>query len=150
MCVINTKKKTVQLCLLKFDILSGLQTSALNLFNSALEEDWQEFFKKIWPTLNKIVILPFLFGHFGPKFGLQFLFREFYLYQMLGIVASYPSMEFLGKLMNLTYENGNKCSFGPNFGFFGTNLVPKIFLRFISTRCYTLLQAIIVWNFREN
>ena len=69
---------------------------------------------------------------------------------MLGIVASYPSMEFLGKLMNLTYENGNKCSFGPDFGFFGRNLVSKNFLSFISTRCDALLQAIIVWNFRES
>ena len=42
--------------------------------------------------------------------------------------------------MNQTWENGKK---NPNFG-------PKIFfMGFTSIRCYTLLQAIIICNFKE-
>ena len=37
----------------------------------------------------------------------QFLF-DFYLYYMLYIVASYHCMQFQGKLMNQTWENGEK------------------------------------------
>ena len=51
--------------------------------------------------------------------------------------------------MNQTLENGKK----PNFGLhFGPNLVPIFFFffDFISTRCYTLLEAIIVCIFKEN
>ena len=34
---------------------------------------------------------------------------------------------------------------------FGPNVVPKnLFVGFTSTRCYALLQAIIVCNFKEN
>ena len=35
---------------------------------------------------------------------------------MLDIVASYQCMQFQGKLMNQTWENGKKPSFEPNFG----------------------------------
>ena len=49
--------------------------------------------------------------------------------------------------MNQTWENGKK----PNFAPFGLNLGPQIFFEdFTSTRCYTLLQAIIVYYFKEN
>ena len=48
---------------------------------------------------------------------------------MLDIVASYHCMQFQGKLMNQTWENGKKSSFEPNFGPFGPNLDPKIFFR---------------------
>ena len=37
----------------------------------------------------------------------QFLF-DFYLYYMLYIVASYHCMQFQGKLMKQTWENGEK------------------------------------------
>ena len=44
-----------------------------------------------------------------------------------------------------------KTSFGPNFGPFDPNLGTKnFFVDSISARCYTLLQAIIVCNFKEN
>ena len=39
---------------------------------------------------------------------------------MLYIVASYHSMQFQGKLMNQTLENGKKTSFRHNFGPFGS------------------------------
>ena len=35
---------------------------------------------------------------------------------MLDIVASYHFMQFQGKLMNQTFENGKKPSFGSDFG----------------------------------
>ena len=39
-------------------------------------------------------------------------------------------MQFKGKLMNQTWENGKKNNFGPDFGLgFGRNLVPTIFFR---------------------
>ena len=44
----------------------------------------------------------------GPNLGNHIFFRGFYLYKMLDIIASYHSMEFQGKLMNQTWENGKK------------------------------------------
>ena len=46
---------------------------------------------------------------------------------MLGIVASYHCMQFQGKLMNQTWKNSKKPSFGSNFCQFGPNLGAKIF-----------------------
>ena len=40
---------------------------------------------------------------------------------MLEIVGSYYCMQFQGKLMNQTLENGKKTSFGPDFGPFSAN-----------------------------
>ena len=57
--------------------------------------------------------------------GTQIFFHGFYLYYMLDIVASYHCMQFQGRLTNQTWENGKKPSF-------------------------TLLQAIIVCNLKEN
>ena len=57
---------------------------------------------------------------------------------------------FKGKLINLTEENGKKNNFEPDFGLFGPNLVPKFFsVNFTFTRCHTLLQIIIVCNFKK-
>ena len=40
---------------------------------------------------------------------------------------------------------------GPILARFAPNLVPEIFFEgFTSARCYTLLQAIIISNFKEN
>ena len=51
--------------------------------------------------------------------------------------------------MNKTWENGKKPNFESNFG---PNLGPQIFfVSFPSIRyCYTLLQANIVYNVKEN
>ena len=44
-------------------------------------------------------------------------------------------MQFQGKLMNQTSENGKNPSFGPDFGPFGQNMgAKKCFVDFISTR----------------
>ena len=58
-------------------------------------------------------------------------------------------MQFQGKLINQTWENGKKnLVSGPMLAHIW---VPKIvFVDFTSTRCYKLLQAIIVRNFKEN
>ena len=53
---------------------------------------------------------------------------------MLDIVSNYYFIQFQGKLMNQTWENGKKASFEPNFGPFETNLgrqnfFSKIWLR---------------------
>ena len=36
---------------------------------------------------------------------------------MLDIVASYPCMQFQGKLINQTWENNKKPSFGPDLSY---------------------------------
>ena len=81
------------------------------------------------------------FGLFWPKFGSQNFFCGFYLYYMLYIVVSYHCIQFQGKLMNKTGENGKKPSFWPDFDPFGPNsgcnffyffyffFLPKICLR---------------------
>ena len=44
-----------------------------------------------------------------------------------------------------------KPSFWTDFGPFGQNLDPKnVFMDFISTACYTLLQTITACSFKEN
>ena len=74
---------------------------------------------------------------FKPTFGPNLpppskSFYGFYLYLVLDINSSYYCMQFQGKIMNQTWENGWKPSFGPDFGPY---LVPKIFyVDFISTK----------------
>ena len=84
------------------------------------------------------------FGLFGPNLGSQNFSCWFYLFCMLEIVASYYCMQFQEKPINKTWENGKNLDSG-------TILALKIFLvGFTSTRYYTLLQAIIVCNFKKN
>ena len=65
-----------------------------------------------------------------PNLGLQDFFRDIYLYY-LDVVPSYHPMQFTGKLMNQTWENGKKPDFRSDFGSFSPNLGPKnIFCRF--------------------
>ena len=91
------------------------------------------------------------FVQFDPNVGPKFFFHWFYLCLYLDIVTSYHCMQFQVKLMNQTWENGKKPSFGTNFSPFGPNLGPIFFsVDFTSTACYILLQSIIVCNFKEN
>ena len=46
---------------------------------------------------------------------------------MLDVIASYHCMQFQGKLMNQTWENGKIPSFGTDFGPFRLHLGPKTF-----------------------
>ena len=69
---------------------------------------------------------------------------------MLNIVASYHCIQFQRKLMNQTWKNGQKHSARPDFHSFWPKFGPIFFLGFTSTRCYALLQAIIVHNSKEN
>ena len=57
-------------------------------------------------------ILGLILVPFGPDLVLK-MFFWFYVYWMLDIVASYHCMQFQGQLMNQTWENGKKPSFGP-------------------------------------
>ena len=56
-------------------------------------------------------------------------FSEFYLYLMLKIVASYHCMQFQGKLMIQTQENGKEPHFGPTLAPLGLNLGSQFFLQ---------------------
>ena len=70
---------------------------------------------------------------------------------MLDIVTSYHFIQFQGKLMNQTSENGQKPSISTNFGPFWPRFGLKFFfVGFISTRCDALVQAIIACNFKKN
>ena len=51
---------------------------------------------------------------------------------MLYIVASYHSMQFQGKLMNQTLENGKKTSFRHNFGPFGSGSPVFFFFKYLA------------------
>ena len=61
-------------------------------------------------------------------------------------------MQFKGKLMNQTLEMVKKLILGLILARFNPNLAPPIFffVGFTSTKCYTLLEAIIICNFMEN
>ena len=78
---------------------------------------------------------------FGPDFGpfwsnvvSKNVFRGFYVYLMLYMFASYHCMQFQGKIMNQTWENGKKPGFGHDFG-------PKLFTKI------WLCQSLIMVNY---
>ena len=52
------------------------------------------------------------------------------------IVSSYHPIQLKVKIMDQTWENGEKSNFGTDFGLFSQNLGRQFFfLSFISTRC---------------
>ena len=61
-------------------------------------------------------------------------------------------MQIKGNLMNQIWENSKKYNFGPDFGQFYPKFGPQnfFFVGFTSTKYYTLLQATIVCNVKEN
>ena len=60
-------------------------------------------------------------------------------------------MQFSGKQMNQTWKKDKKPNFGPDFGLFDLNLGPQTFFAgFTSTSSWTLFQAIILCNLKEN
>ena len=80
-----------------------------------------------------------------------FPFGRFYLYYFLDIVPSYHPMQFKGKLMKQIGQNDKKPNFRSNFGPFGSNLGLQTFSAgFTSTSSYTLFQAIILCNLKQN
>ena len=87
----------------------------------------EKLMNQTWENDKRLSFRPD-FGPFGPNLDPQIFFREFYLYWMLDIVASYHCMQSQGKLMNKTWENDKKPSFGPDFGPFGPNLVSNFFM----------------------
>ena len=77
--------------------------------------------------MAKNLILDSDFGRFDPSLGPKIFLHGFYFYYYLDIFASYHCMQFQGKLINQTWENGKKPSFRTDFGPFGPNLGPKFF-----------------------
>ena len=75
-------------------------------------------------------------ARFGPNLVPKSFFRRFYFYWMLEIVASYHFKQFKENLVNWTWENSKKPSFGSDFDPFGPNFAPKSFVvNFICTKC---------------
>ena len=68
------------------------------------------------------------FDPFGQNLDLKYFFREFYLCQMLEVVASYHCIQFQEKLMIQTQENGKKLYFTPDLGPLGPNSGHQFFL----------------------
>ena len=57
-------------------------------------------------------------------------------------------MQFKGSLVNQNWEMAKNLILGLILACFRQDLILNIFVNF--TRCYNLLQAIIVCNFKEN
>ena len=93
-----------------------LKLSSYNIFKKIL-------INQTWRNGKKPDFEP-TFGLFEPNLGPQNVF----LWVLPLLVArhcsntSYHLMQFPGKLMNQTSENGKKRNFGPDFGPFGPNL----------------------------
>ena len=68
------------------------------------------------------------FVPFGPNLGPKIFFHGFYFYYMLDIVASYHCMQFQGKLINQTWENGKKNKFWDWFWSLWPKCGPQKFL----------------------
>ena len=71
------------------------------------ENGWQKTYdvmNQIWENGKKLI--------FRPDFGPPIFFREFFFYQMWGIVASYHPMQFPGKCLIQTQENGENLTLG--------------------------------------
>ena len=68
------------------------------------------------------------FGTFGPNLGPKNFFHGLYLYYILGTIACYHCIQFQGKQMNETCENGWKPSLGPILVHVSPNLTLKNFL----------------------
>ena len=91
---------------------------------------WQ-FFAQIWTPIFLLQVLPLLVVRHGSKLSFYAIYRK----------TNKPNLEKWQKNLIL----------GLILVHFGPNLVPQFFFRgFTSTGCYTLLQAIIVCNFKEN
>ena len=67
---------------------------------------------------------------------------------MLNTVASYHRIQFQGKLIIQTQENGKKPHFVPDFSPLSPNTGCQFF--FHKTSSETLFQAIILWNLKES
>ena len=73
------------------------------------------------------------FGLFGPNFGPPNFFAGF---SSTSIVPRYHLIPFKRKLMNQTWENGQKTNIRPDFGPFGPNVdLQTFFVGLTSTRC---------------
>ena len=62
-------------------------------------------------------------------------------------------MQFKGKLMNQTWENGKKLNFGPDFGLFdafGPNLAPHLLLLFLWVLTVRHCRKLSLCAFKEN
>ena len=82
----------------------------IQLYGKLMSSAWEKRRKpSFWPN----------FGPFGPIFHPQIFFSSILPKLDVKNFASYHCMQFQGKLMNKTGENGKKPSFKSNFGPFG-------------------------------
>ena len=91
------------------------------------------------------------FWPFCPKYGSQNFFFQVLPQLVVRHCYKLSSCVFKGKLMKHTKENGKKPNFGHDLGPFWPKFDSKIFfVVFTSIRSLTLLQAIILYNSKEN
>ena len=79
--------------------------------------------------MAKNLVLGPILATLAQIWALKTFFCGSYFYYVLEIVARYHCMLFQGKLINKTWENGKKPSFGSDFGPLGSNLGTKDFFR---------------------
>ena len=128
--------KTSQMPLFAFKYISStLQTSSGFSHTIVKRQTWSmilfKSFTRVYHfTSNKITKYRHkkLRKTFDPNLGPKSFFSWFYLCHILYIVASYYCMQFQGKLMNHTWENSKKKSFGLNFASSGPNSGRQFFL----------------------
>ena len=77
--------------------------------------------------MAKILILGLILARFWAKFGPYKVCSWNLPLQDVGNCFKLSCMQFQGKLMNQTWENGNKPSFGSDFGTLGPNSGGQIF-----------------------
>ena len=100
-----------------------------------------------WKVAN-ILVLELILVPLAHILAPKILFHEFSLYEMLYIVVNYHCMQFQGKLMNQTWENDKKISFGIDFG---PNSGRQLFFQKSESVCYKKAwSAIIMYNIIKN
>ena len=85
---------------------------------------------------KKKKILGLILACFRPNLVPKIFFRGFNLNYMLYIAVSYHCMQFQGKLMNQTWKNGKKTSFGHILAPLAQIWVPKIFFMDFTSTIY--------------
>ena len=86
--------------------------------------------------------------NFGPNLRTQKIFS--WVCSLLVVTQSYNTMQFSGKLTNQTWKNDKKkLILGKTLTHLALIWAPKNFVGFTFNRCYILLQAIIVFNFKK-
>ena len=107
-------------------------------------------FGSFWPKLEKMIknLVPGLILAPMAQNGPQNLISWVLALIVVRHCSSYHCMQFQGKLICQTWENGKKPSFGPNYVPFGPNLGTNFF--FQKSSLVARWSSIIMYNIGKN